>query len=153
MPDVPRVRRLLCESGWIDLGGRCQHVQWRDCRVLLAGNERPWFPMVAEQALIDEAPRPDAAPFRLLVSHSPDQLGWARRHRFDLMVAGHNHGGQVCLPLWGPLITPSLYGTRYAAGLFFSEPTLLHVSRGIAGEHPLRWNCLPELSQLVLQGR
>jgi predicted MPP superfamily phosphohydrolase len=153
MPDVPGVRRLLRESGWIDLGGRCQQVNWRDCRVLLAGNERPWFPIVAEPALAEEAARPDAAPFRLLVSHSPDQLGWARRHRFDLMLAGHNHGGQVCLPLWGPLITPSLYGTRYAAGLFFSEPTLLHVSRGIAGEHPLRWNCLPELAQLVLQGR
>jgi predicted MPP superfamily phosphohydrolase len=67
------------------------------------------------------------------------------------MLAGHNHGGQVRLPLVGPLISPSLYGTRYSGGVYYEAPTLLHVSRGISGEHPLRWNCLPELAQLVLE--
>jgi uncharacterized protein len=67
------------------------------------------------------------------------------------MLAGHNHGGQIRLPLIGPLITPSIFGSRYAGGLYHESPTLLHVSRGIAGVHPLRFNCPPELALLVLQ--
>lgn len=150
MPDVPRVRQLLVEAGMIDVGGRYLHVSWKGCRVLVAGNERPWFDAASDDDLRSEAASPDHARFRLLVSHSPDQLGWARRHGFDLVLAGHNHGGQVCFPLVGPLIAPSLYGTRYAGGLYFEPPTLLHVSRGISGEHPIRIRCLPELAQLKL---
>lgn len=150
MPNVDVVRRVMQENGWIDLGGKCQPAMWKNCRVLLAGNERPWFPAVAEQELCD-AEESAANAFRILVSHSPDQLPWARRYGFSLMLAGHNHGGQICFPFFGPLVAPSLYGTRYAGGLFYESPTLLHVSRGIGGEHPLRWNCLPELTQLELQ--
>jgi len=151
MPDVPRVRRLLGDTGLVDLGGHWLHATWKDCRVLLAGNERPWFPAVSEAELASEATSANPAAFRLLVSHSPDQLRWARRNGFSLMLSGHNHGGQVCFPLVGPLIAPSLYGTRYAGGLYYEAPTILHVTRGISGEHPVRINCLPELSQLVLR--
>ena len=67
------------------------------------------------------------------------------------MLAGHNHGGQIRLPYLGALITPSRYGFRYAGGVYFEPPTLLHVSRGLAGTHPIRLNCPPELALLVLQ--
>ena len=66
-------------------------------------------------------------------------LGAARQ--VDLMLAGHLHGGQVRLPVLGPLVAPSRMGVRYAAGLFYAAPTILHVSRGVSGEVPLRWNC------------
>jgi predicted MPP superfamily phosphohydrolase len=151
MPDVGRVRQLLNGTGLEDLGGRCLQLDWRGCRVLLAGNERPWFPAVSDELLTQAMSSPGATPFRLLVSHSPDQFRWARRHGFDLMLAGHNHGGQMRFPLLGPLVSPSLYGTRYSGGVYYEPPTLLHVSRGISGEHPLRWNCLPELAQLRLE--
>jgi predicted MPP superfamily phosphohydrolase len=151
MPDVGRVRQLLNETGLEDLGGRCSQAQWQGCRVLLAGNERPWFPAVSDDLLKQTMSLPGATPFRLLVSHSPDQFRWARRHGFDLMLAGHNHGGQMRFPLLGPLVSPSLYGTRYSGGVYYEPPTLLHVSRGISGEHPLRWNCPPELAQLKLE--
>jgi predicted MPP superfamily phosphohydrolase len=151
MRDIPRVLQLLDDTGLAYLGGRWRHAEFRGCRVLLAGNERPWFPAVADEALVEESALAGRAAFRILVSHSPDQFRWSRRHGFALMLAGHNHGGQVRLPLVGPLVSPSLYGTRYSGGVYYEAPTLLHVSRGISGEHPLRWNCLPELAQLVLQ--
>lgn len=152
MPDVSRVRQLLNATGLEDLGGRCLRVDWRGCPVLLAGNELPWFPAAGDDRLREAAGSSDAALFRVLVSHSPDQFRWARRRGFDLMLAGHNHGGQVRFPLLGPLVSPSLYGTRYSGGVYYEPSTLLHVSRGISGEHPLRWNCLPELAQLQLTG-
>jgi hypothetical protein len=67
------------------------------------------------------------------------------------MLSGHNHGGQVRLPGFGPIYSPSIYGCHYASGVFWEPPTLVYVSRGISGKHPLRWNCLPELTRLVLR--
>jgi hypothetical protein len=119
----------------------------RDVPVLLAGNECPWFPPAPPWVPCTDADRP----FSILLSHSPDQLPWARRCGVDLMLAGHTHGGQIRLPVVGPIICPSRYGVRYASGLFAEPPTLLHVSRGLAGVQPLRWGCPPELTLLELQ--
>jgi predicted MPP superfamily phosphohydrolase len=146
LPDVGPLRRALGEVGLIDLGGRCETRSIRGCEVLLAGNELPWFgsaPAIPHPAL--QSPH-----FRILLSHTPDQLPWARSHGFDLMLAGHNHGGQIRLPYLGALIAPSKYGFRYAGGLYFEPPTLLHVSRGLGGIHLIRWNCPPELALLTL---
>ena len=93
---------------------------------------------------------PDNA-FRIFLSHTPDNLPWARRHSINLMLAGHNHGGQIRLPLFGPVYSPSAYGAHYASGVFWEKPTLLYVSRGISGRHPLRLNCPPELTRLTLR--
>ena len=73
--------------------------------IVLAGNELPWFAPAAdmEQCPPRSADRPQ---LRILLSHSPDQFGWARRWDFDLMLAGHTHGGQIRLPLIGPIVAP-----------------------------------------------
>jgi uncharacterized protein len=113
--------------------------------LVIAGTERPW---------IGEHPHLNGIPpetFRLLLSHTPDNLPWAKGERVDLMLSGHNHGGQVVLPVFGPVYSPSRFGVRYAAGVFWSDPTLLYVSRGVSGKHPLRWNCPPEVTKLVLR--
>ena len=145
--DIAALRRTLGEQGFMDLGGRCVKAAIRGEPVVLAGNECPWF-----EAPPDDACPPAEAngPLRILLSHSPDQIAWARRHRFDLMLAGHTHGGQIRIPLVGPIFCPSRYGVRYAAGVFYQAPTLLHVSRGIAALQAIRLNCPPELTKLVL---
>jgi predicted MPP superfamily phosphohydrolase len=89
--------------------------------------------------------------FRLCLSHTPDHLPWARRHGIDLMLAGHVHGGQIRLPVIGSVFVPSRYGRRYDCGTFHEPPTLLHVSRGLGGEEPLRFNCRPEVTKLILR--
>jgi predicted MPP superfamily phosphohydrolase len=93
----------------------------------------------------------DAVDFRLLLSHSPDQLAWARRHDVTLMLAGHTHGGQGRLPLAGPVLSPSYHGSRYASGDFYKAPTTMHVTRGLGGVHLMRINCRPELSLITLR--
>jgi predicted MPP superfamily phosphohydrolase len=145
--DVQPLRRELTAASLIDMGGKCGQFTIRGTEVLIAGTERPWFghdPEIPQSAIRNPH-------FRLLLSHTPDQLLFARHHEFDLMLAGHNHGGQIRLPYLGALITPSVYGCRYAGGLFFEPPTLLHVSRGLAGIHPIRLNCPPELPLLMLK--
>lgn len=143
--DFHPVREKMVELGWTDLGGRCVVRKVQGHRLVLAGTERPW---IGEHPDLSGA-EPDA--FRLLLSHTPDHIAWARRQNVDLMLAGHNHGGQVCLPLFGPVYGPSKFGCRYASGPFWEDPTLLYVSRGVSGQHPLRWRCLPEVTKLVLR--
>lgn len=74
-----------------------------------------------------------------------------QRHQFDLMLAGHTHGGQIRFPLLGPIVCPSLHGTKYASGFFEAGPTLLHVSRGTGSLFPYRLNCRPQVVKLVLR--
>lgn len=143
--DAARIRQHLTRLGWIDVAGQSIAITHRSRPLAIAGTEYPWLGDHPDLAL---APR---EAFRLLLSHTPDNLPWARQQAVDLMLAGHNHGGQVVLPLVGPIYSPSRYGCRYAAGAFWEPPTLLYVSRGISGRHPLRWNCPPELTKLVLR--
>jgi predicted MPP superfamily phosphohydrolase len=162
--DVATLRAALTAAGLTDLGSKCKSVTIRGAELLIAGTELPWFgcdpniPLPSGEGGCRRQPgegNPRSATrqshFRLLLSHTPDQLPFARHHQFDLMLAGHNHGGQIRFPYLGALITPSFYGSRYAGGLYYSDPTLLHVSRGLAGIHPIRLNCPPELPLLILK--
>lgn len=139
------IRQALVELGWHDAADALKVLSHRGCTLAIGGSELPWMGRHPE---FSEAPS-DA--FRLLLSHTPDNLPWAVAEEVDLMLSGHNHGGQVVLPLLGPVYSPSVYGCRYAAGLFWHSPTLLHVSRGVSGRHPFRWRCKPEVTKLVLR--
>lgn len=146
VPDPTDIRAAMQRAGWRDLGGRCIATSLRTTDCQLLGNEHPWFPAPATREVTQSA-----ADFRLLLAHSPDQIGWARRHGVHLMLAGHTHGGQGRLPIVGPLLSPSFHGSRFASGHFYKPPTTLHVSRGLSGTHLLRINCRPELSLLTLR--
>ena len=142
-------RRWLAEHGLIDLGGRWTTLSVADRPIVLAGNELPWYAPAAD---MEHAPRKikGRTPLRILLSHAPDQIDWARNFAFDLMLAGHTHGGQIRFPWIGSIVSPSRLGTKYAAGTYRLPPTVMHVSRGISSLTPVRWNCPPELSVLRL---
>jgi len=72
--------------------------------------------------------------FSLLLYHYPDILGEAATRHIDLYCAGHTHGGQVALPLYGALVTLSQFGKRYEAGLYRQTETWMYVNRGIGME-------------------
>jgi predicted MPP superfamily phosphohydrolase len=143
--DPPHIRRRLTRIGMQVFPNVWKQVEIRGEPLLVVGHEGPWF-----------SPPPDltgipAGPFRLCLSHTPDNIKWARRHGIDLMLTGHVHGGQIRFPLFGSVLVPSRYGRRYDCGAFDEPPTLLYVSRGLSGEHPLRYNCRPEAALLTLR--
>ncbi len=147
--DTNETKRLLETQGLVCLSERYIETTWNDSPVLLAGNERPWAPQAAD---LSEVPAKSAEhlPLKLMLLHSPDQFNWACQNDADLALAGHTHGGQLRFPLLGPIVSPSIYGTRYACGVFRRGNTVMHVSRGVAGKTPLRWNCPPEIALLEL---
>lgn len=76
---------------------------------------------------------PPGAP-TLLLYHSPDLMPEAAEAGIDLYLAGHTHGGQLRLPLFGALFTSSAYGKRYEMGRYEEQETTLYVSRGVGLE-------------------
>jgi predicted MPP superfamily phosphohydrolase len=153
--DYQITRRELTAAGLVDLGGRWHTLEINGQQLLLAGNELPWITPAADPRAcpIDTANSGNSLPVRICVAHSPDQFPWAREHGFDLMLAGHTHGGQIRFPVIGPIVCPSKFGVRYASGTYFEPPTLMHVSRGLSGDTLIRWNCRPELTRLTLRSR
>jgi predicted MPP superfamily phosphohydrolase len=91
----------------------------------------------------------------VLLAHEPDYADKVRRHPraplVDLILSGHSHGGQVRLPLIGPLILPPL-GKRYVSGHYQLSNIQLYVNRGIGTVSlPFRFDCPPEITELTLQ--
>lgn len=143
------LRKAITACGVKLIGDRIKSIVINGEPIFLIGNELPWIPPAPEMAELPD--RKEFQHLRILLSHSPDQLNWARANDIDLMLAGHTHGGQFCLPWFGAFACPSRIAMEFCSGTSYEEPTLLHVSRGLSSEIPLRINCRPEITQLVLR--
>ena len=146
--DANQLHQQLQDVGFTPLGSRWITRSIRGIAVILAGNESPWFEPPAD--LSDCPSREIQQQLRIVLTHSPDQIPWARCLDADIVLAGHTHGGHISLPWIGSLVSPSRMGSHYVQGTFDLEPTVLHVSRGIFGGFPIRFNCAPELARLEL---
>lgn len=142
-PDA--VRAAMRRAGWLDASSQTVLLEHAGATLALAGSELPWM---GERP--DWSGVPETA-FRLALAHSPDEITWARRHQARLLLAGHNHGGQIRFPFFGPVYSPSWHGCRFSGGTYQVGSTLMHVSRGLSGRHPLRIRCAPEVTRLVLR--
>ena len=93
---------------------------------------------------------PESA-YKIALFHSPvylDQIAG----RCDLALAGHSHGGQVRLPILGPLWTPPFVG-EYFQGWFERRGTKMYVSRGVGTSiADGRFWCRPEIAILTVGG-
>lgn len=148
IPDEQKLRQRLEECGLKLVAGKWEVLEINGASVSLTGNELPWFD--AALSLPPPADQPPAD-LSILLSHSPDQVDWAGQFDFDLMFAGHTHGGQIAFPIVGPIVAPSRYGVKYASGTFQVGDILMHVSRGISGDEPIRVNSPPELGLFVIE--
>jgi len=88
----------------------------------------------------------------VLLSHSPDVLPRAAALGVDLVLAGHTHGGQVCIPGVGAPHAPLRISSKYVAGPNRIGRTRIYVSRGVGMTClPIRFGCPPEIGLLTLQ--
>lgn len=90
--------------------------------------------------------------FRLAVAHSPDGVEVLGAFGYDLTLCGHTHGGQVCVPGIGALVTNSSLPRRKARGLHRHGGAWLHVCGGLGTSMyaPVRFACRPEVCFLTL---
>jgi len=90
---------------------------------------------------------------KILLAHSPEIIDKAVEKNIDLVLVGHTHGGQIRLPIIGPLYMPlpSKY-RKYDMGMFKIKNTIMYVNRGIGTTFiPIRFQCPPEITIFYLK--
>jgi hypothetical protein len=148
----PDLRDALTGAGWSDLNNARTTVKAGGRLIELAGVDDPHLDRDDYAAVA--GPLSPAADTHIAVTHSPatrvlDQMS---ADGFPLLVAGHTHGGQVCLPGYGALVTNCDLPRRMASGLHRYRTSWLHVSAGLGTSPtaPVRFACPPEATLLTL---
>ena len=95
--------------------------------------------------------RQDAA-LTILLSHFPSVLDRPAAEGFDLVLAGHMHDGQICVPYPGGKLRLAHPSARYTHGFYRRGRTVMHVSPGLGTTFvPFRFFARPEATELVLR--
>lgn len=138
----------LDAEGWKDLTNSHLRVDLDGLPVELLGLDDAHI----ERHDLRVAPRETPERFGLAVMHSPDSAPETAALGYDLLVAGHTHGGQVCLPGGRALVTNCALPSRLVKGLIRMGPSVLHVSPGLGTSKyaPFRFACPPEATLLEL---
>jgi uncharacterized protein len=161
MPLAHRRRRKARVSRWRDLTAMLENDGWTDLTNVRRPLELDGLPVELlglDDAHIDRhdlrvAPRTEPDRFGVAVMHSPDSVPEAVACGYDLAFAGHTHGGQVALPVVGPLVTNSAMPRRLASGLIRIAGCALSLSAGLGTSKfaPFRFLVPPEATILELR--
>ncbi|GAA4917134.1 hypothetical protein LX16_3952 [Stackebrandtia albiflava] len=146
------LRGLLTGAGWADLNNATTVLTAGGRRVALAGVDDPHFDL--DDYDLIAGPADEDADVTIGMTHSPEPrvLDQMAADGYQLLVAGHTHGGQVCVPGYGALVTNCGIDRRRVRGLHHYGGSWLHVSAGLGTSPyaPFRFACPPEASVLTL---
>lgn len=149
------LRDGLEKRGWVDLTNRRAALEVDGRTLAFAGVDDPHLGYDDLDAVA--GPADGTADLRIGVAHAPylrvlDQLA---SDGYELLLAGHTHGGQLCLPGKGALVTNCDLDTGRAKGLHRHRGSWLHVSAGLGTSPyaPVRFACRPEATLLTLTAR
>lgn len=145
------LRAQLRADGWRDLSNVREPVALDGLPVELLGLDDAHIRLQDLRV----APRTLPDRFGFAVMHSPDSAPEAAALGYDLLVAGHTHGGQVRLPFIGALVTNCTMPRRLVDGLVQMGSAVLHTSPGLGTSKyaPFRFWCRPEATILELRPR
>jgi hypothetical protein len=109
--------------------------------------------MNALETIEQQRPR---GPVNVLLTHQPSE--WLVNHAvdkdYDLLVAGHTHGGQIVFPLPGFLLTGSSFETRYVSGFYNAGSLLVSITNGLGLTlAPVRYHAPAEITLIRLRSK
>ena len=164
-PDLPweKLGGELAAAGWLDLSNKRGQLTVNGLDIAFAGvhdshSARDRYDLVAGQA-------DPAAGLRVGVMHSPEPrvLDQFTADGYELLLAGHTHGGQLCIPGYGALVTNCGIDRARVRGLSMhpqvaqpdGKTAWLYVSGGLGTSPwaPARFACRPEATLLTLVPR
>jgi len=146
------LKAAFTERGWVDATHRRAEIRVDGRRVLVAGVDDPHIGRDRYDQIA--GPAGPAFDLRIGLVHSPEPRVLDRfdADGYDLAVAGHTHGGQLCLPT-GAIVTNCGIDRSRAQGLSaWGRNLVLHVSAGLGTSPfvPVRTFCRPEATLLEL---
>jgi predicted MPP superfamily phosphohydrolase len=145
--DPVRVKELLRDQGLPVMYDEAKPIEHAGKRIWIAGLDdnpdetdlRPALKGIPKDELV------------IVLVHEPDVADFISQYPVDLQLSGHSHGGQVRLPLIGPVYLPR-FGRKYPRGLRRVGPLTLYTNVGIGTMGlPVRLNCPPEVTLLTLR--
>ncbi len=150
------LRAAFVEHGWLDLTNTRRELTVAGRRVAVAGVDDPH--LRRDRYARIAGPADPSADLRLGLTHSPEPrvLDAFATDGYDLVLAGHTHGGQLRLPGYGAIVTNcGLDRSRARGASRWGAHTWLHVSAGLGTSPyaPVRFACPPEASLLTLVAR
>jgi uncharacterized protein len=148
--DSIRMAPSLEAMGIRMLFNECEAIVRGDDRIYLAGVDDPHFYRADDlEKATSEIPQ---NVFSVLLSHTPEIYDRAADAGFDLMLSGHTHGGQLCLPGGIPIRLEAKLPRSMAAGLWRYGEMVGYTTRGVGTSLlPVRLNCPPEITLHTLQ--
>ncbi len=146
--DETPMTRGLEAKGWVNVVNRTEVVVSEKGTIRVAGVDDPYLRWHRTEH-IERGATDDLA---IALVHAPDVVSEWVLNGFDLVLAGHTHGGQVRVPGVGALVTNCSLPRALAAGATRIGRTWLHVSPGLGTGRftPIRFNCRPEATLLYL---
>jgi uncharacterized protein len=138
----------VTRAGAVLLRDSAAVLEVRGRRVQVAGGDpRPDWKTQRPERLADPG-----ADLRILLFHFPDVTEWLPAGSYDLVLAGHLHGGQICLPTPRGKLHLEHVRAKHWEGLHHTPAGRLHVSRGLGTSFvPFRLLARPEATKLVLR--
>jgi hypothetical protein len=133
---------LLRDDGrLLDLRGRKVWIAGADPRLIVRGRPR-----------LDPNSLAHEADLSILLCHYPCVLDRLEPGRFDLVLAGHMHDGQITLPYPGGKVLLAHPSAPYSRGVYRNRAATMHVSAGLGTTFvPFRFAARPEATELVLR--
>lgn len=149
------LRAAFTERGWLDLTHVRRELEVAGIRIATAGVDDPHLQRDRYETVAG-APN-QLAQLSIGLTHSPEPrvLDRFAEDGYDLVLAGHTHGGQLVVPGYGALVTNcGIDKSRVKGASKWGEHTQLHVSAGIGTSPwaPYRFCCRPEATLLTLVG-
>jgi predicted MPP superfamily phosphohydrolase len=149
----------LSQGGWLNLTGRRAILEIRGVKLEFRGTDDAHLAL--DDYYLVGGPASPNADVSIGVTHAPYErvLAAMAKDKVRLVFAGHTHGGQVCVPLYGALTTNCDLNPKYAKGLsrlrLAKRNFYLHVSAGLGTSPfaPFRFACPPEVSLVTLTPR
>lgn len=150
---VRRYSAIMEQAGFTLLKNEDWHVT--------AGDGRKITVTGLDDSILGNASMPDSAQqadsdYRILLSHEPDAAEAFRPYRYNLILSGHSHGGQVNIPFLPAVNETALSATnftrKYAGGMYHLAPDeTLYVNTGIGTTHiSARFGVVPQISVFYL---
>ncbi len=151
-PDAIRDFQERC--GWVFLDNEHRVLFWKGRRVLITGLTHIYSRKLNESRLAGILDRAPEAEVRILLVHQPAEwlIRLASERGYNLVIAGHTHGGQMVFHPLGFPLTPSMRETRYYSGTYRMGSMAIVVTNGVGLTlAPVRYHAPAEVTTIVLR--